>query len=91
MSPRGQAMENRLSSIEAQLQGICCRVLSLDGIQRGDNILELGGNSFPIMMAVSMIRGELEVDVSIKDVFEAPTIAQLAEVIASRRATPRPQ
>jgi len=75
-----------LDRIGTALKRIYCQFLSLPDIQCGDNILDMGGNSLPLIPIVSTIRRDLDVDISVGDVFAAPTIAELAEVIANRLA-----
>ncbi len=79
-------MEPQEGLLEARLQKICRDVLCLEAIGPADNILDLGGHSMPIMTIVAMIRQELGVEIAVRDVFRAPTIAELAQALASRIA-----
>lgn len=79
-----EVAQEQLAAIEARLKDVYCRVLMLDSIASTDNILDVGGHSIPIMRIVSILRQELAIEVSVRDIFQAPTIAQLARMISGR-------
>jgi aryl carrier-like protein len=47
-----------------------------------DDFLELGGDSLRAMKLVARVLDGFAVDVSVKTLFEAPTVAEMARVIA---------
>jgi aryl carrier-like protein len=83
-----QPLENMLVDIESRLEQICCQVLSIERIERSTNILDVGGNSLPVIALVSLIRQEMGADVSVADIFRAPTLAQLTVLVANRGVNP---
>lgn len=83
-----EVAEEQLATLDARLKDVYCRVLMLDSIASSDNILDVGGHSIPIMRIVGILRQELEIEVSVMDIFRAPTIAQLSRTIWGRRPPP---
>jgi amino acid adenylation domain-containing protein len=61
-------------------------VLRTDQIGVNDNFFDLGGHSLLAARLVSNIKSSMEVDLNMVDVFEAPTISGLAELLFPRVA-----
>ncbi|MGO4527357.1 amino acid adenylation domain-containing protein [Microvirga sp. 2MCAF35] len=66
---------------EKALAALWCDLLKVDSIGRNDNFFGLGGHSLLVMRAVSRLRETFGVDVQLRNLFERPTVAELAEVI----------
>ncbi|MCP4108251.1 MAG: amino acid adenylation domain-containing protein, partial [Desulfobacteraceae bacterium] len=66
---------------EEILAGIWQEILGVDRIGVKDNFFDLGGHSLKATRVVSRISKDLEVEVSLKDIFSSPTIGSLAEII----------
>ena len=66
---------------EKQLAGIWGRLFGIDQIGREDNFYELGGHSLLATTLVTQIKKEMDSNLSIRDVLDNPTIAELACVI----------
>jgi amino acid adenylation domain-containing protein len=68
------------TQLERQLAVIWAEVLrmNVDTLSVRRNFFELGGHSLSAMRTVSKMRDELSLDVSVRDIFEAPTISTLA-------------
>jgi amino acid adenylation domain-containing protein len=66
---------------EKTLAALWCDLLKVESIGRNDNFFSLGGHSLLVMRAVSRLRETFGVDVQLRNLFERPTVAGLAEVI----------
>lgn len=64
--------------IEEALAQIWCDVLQLTNVGIQDNFFELGGHSLLATRVISRIRDEFQADFSVRRIFEAPTIGELA-------------
>ncbi len=68
--------------VEELLAEIWCRVLKLDAVGIYDNFFELGGHSLLATQIVSRVRSTFQVQLPLRTIFEAPTVAELAVRIA---------
>ena len=71
------------NTTEEQLVAIWAEVLKLEPEKIGvnDNFFELGGNSLLAMQIIFKIRHQLKIDVSLKALFSANTLAGVSEVV----------
>ncbi|HIK07101.1 MAG TPA: amino acid adenylation domain-containing protein [Trichormus sp. M33_DOE_039] len=70
---------------EELLLNIWQSVLNLNSVGITDNFFTLGGHSLLVIRLVSQIQQAFGVDISLRQVFEKPTIAELATLINSSR------
>lgn len=64
-------------------------VLGIDGIGVRDDFFALGGDSVTAVRLVSELQRQVALGVSLADVFEAPSVAALAERCSRLAAAPR--
>jgi amino acid adenylation domain-containing protein len=64
--------------VQRALAGLFAEILGLPEVGVHDNFFTLGGHSMSSMRLLGRIRTELGADLSVRDVFEAPTVAGLA-------------
>lgn len=69
---------------EKQIATIWCELLDLEQVGTRDNFFELGGHSLLLTRLVSKMNGRFKTNISIKEVFDKPTIELMAEVIESK-------
>jgi acyl carrier protein len=70
-----------LTATEAILAAIWCDVLRLTSVGAADNFFALGGHSLLAIRVVARVRAAFHVELPMKHVFEAPTLATLAGFI----------
>ncbi|WP_228821914.1 MULTISPECIES: non-ribosomal peptide synthetase [Nocardia] len=93
--PTFRAREFRapVTQVEEIVATVYAELLGLDRVGADDDYFALGGNSLLATRAVARINETLETNVSVRDLFEAPTVAALAARIVpgvGRHAAARP-
>ena len=85
-----RAYEAPVGETENALAGIWSELLGVERVGRGDDFFDLGGHSLLAVRVVSRVRRVLGVDVSPRDVFERPVLADFARGLetATRAALP---
>ncbi|MGL5795317.1 MAG: phosphopantetheine-binding protein, partial [Waterburya sp.] len=72
------------SLLEKQLAKIWAEVLGLERIGINDNFFDLGGHSLLITQLLAKVRNAFNVELPLKDLFNNPTIADLAERLGDK-------
>ena len=68
----------RPTAVEEILAGIYAQVLGIERVGVDDSFFDLGGDSISAMRVIAAINTGLDAGVSVRALFEAPTVAQLA-------------
>jgi acyl carrier protein len=74
--------------LEQTLARIWREILGREPIGIHDNFFELGGHSLAAAQLAGRVRQELQVDLAVRTVFEAPTVAALAAHIPADGQVP---
>jgi amino acid adenylation domain-containing protein len=77
--------------VEAAVAQLWADVLHTEQISVHDNFFELGGHSLLATQVIARVRSLFQLELAMRDLFEAPTIAELAAWIATRRADDAPR
>ncbi|WP_163002160.1 AMP-binding protein, partial [Pseudomonas viridiflava] len=70
--------------LEQQLAAIWADVLKVDQVGRTDNFFELGGHSLVAVQMLVRVREQLQHEVSLKDLFERPVLADFCATIQQK-------
>jgi len=76
------------TAVEGVLAGIWSELLGVEEIGVNNSFFELGGHSLMAMQLLSRLRATFQVELPLLIVFEAPTIAKLAQALTRHEATP---
>ncbi len=91
---RGEAEQEWMAPrtpLEEALAGIWAQVLGLERVGIHDNFFDRGGHSLQAAQLVARIQAALSRKVSIRDVFLAPTVAELAELMEKQPVAHQPE
>jgi hypothetical protein len=77
------AHEETIGDLEQAIAELWMELFHLDQIGRNDNFFELGGNSLLGMDLSEMLAARLAIEIPVLMIFQHPTIAEIARVIAS--------
>ena len=69
------------NEVEQNIANIWQQLLGVEKVGVNDNFFDLGGHSLIATQMVSQLRKDFQVELSLRRIFEAPTVAELAFVI----------
>ncbi|MCY9628074.1 condensation domain-containing protein, partial [Paenibacillus thiaminolyticus] len=75
------------TAVEAQLAQIWQEVLGLPRIGVKDHFFDIGGHSLRATALVAKLHKEMGIEMPLREVFQSPTIEQMAEVITGKAIT----
>ena len=70
------------NEIEEAIAGIWKEVLDCDVVGRNDNFFDLGGHSLNATQVAARLRDVLKIEVPVRTIFDAPTVAELAKRVS---------
>jgi amino acid adenylation domain-containing protein len=70
--------------VEEVLAAIWAEVLGLARVGRSDGFFDLGGHSLSATRVASRVAGAFGIDLPLQDLFSAPTVAELAQLVERR-------
>ncbi|HUN44157.1 MAG TPA: amino acid adenylation domain-containing protein [Acetobacteraceae bacterium] len=71
-------------AVEAALAAVWADLLRVNRVGRRDNFFELGGHSLLAVQMVSRVRDRCDLELTVRQIFEAPTVAGLAALLEAR-------
>ena len=82
----GSVYEAPQTPVEEEVTQIWCDVLGLGRVGTADNFFELGGNSLQGTQVLSRLCAAFQVELSLRQLFEGPTVGKLAKLIEAQRS-----
>jgi amino acid adenylation domain-containing protein len=67
--------------LEEDLAQMFSALLGVERVGIEDNFFELGGHSLLAMQLISRVRADFDMEIGLRDFFEAPTVTRLAEMM----------
>ncbi len=78
---RDEAYAPARTVVEKRIAGILANLLGLEQVGANDNFFLLGGHSLLATQVITRLRGTFGVELSLRSLFEAPTVAELSNEV----------
>jgi len=82
--PAAPAADGAEDSVEDRVGEMVCQLLKLGSVDAGENIFLVGGHSMLAMQLVARIKQDFGVRLTLRQVFETPTVAGIAAAVVGR-------
>ncbi|NJK55771.1 MAG: amino acid adenylation domain-containing protein [Pleurocapsa sp. SU_5_0] len=76
------------NAVEEVLASIWANLLKVERVGIWDNFFDLGGHSLLTTQLISRVRQTFRVEISLRDLFEEPTLAHLSKILIANEAKP---
>jgi hypothetical protein len=92
--PQNQEAQNHYEYVAPrdETETILCKlwgeILKLDRVGIDDDFFAIGGHSLLAMQAIGSIRAALRMEIPLRNLFEAPTVRELAQLLQKTRTNP---
>lgn len=74
--------------VEEVVAGIWAEALRVSRVGIRDNFFDLGGHSLTAMRIVALVCSTLQADVSLRNLFDAPTVEEFSAIVVSKESKP---
>ncbi len=85
VDPEGEYVAPRCP-VEERLAGIWADVLGAESVGMDDNFFDLGGHSLLVLVLLAQTNAAFDVELPVRIIFDAPTVATMAKHIAEAQA-----
>ena len=84
-APAPAVMEG-MDAVQEKVAHVWCTVLQRSEVGLNDNFFELGGHSLLATQIIARLRSAFDVPIPLRAIFEAPTVAGLADIVKHHNA-----
>ena len=80
---KSREYEAPAGEVETQIAAVWAQVLGVEKVGRHDNFFAMGGHSLLAMRLVSQLRQQLRLELALRTLFQAPTVAGIVSAIST--------
>ncbi|WP_399882057.1 amino acid adenylation domain-containing protein [Streptomyces sp. BBFR51] len=80
-APVAASTDGKPGTGEGRIAAVWAEVLGLERVDVNDNFFTLGGDSRRAAQSVARLRAELDLEITVRSLFEAPTVAEFAAAL----------